>query len=194
MRLPALPLRHLLSVAGACLFMFAGAVLRLEAQSDDASEGNREYTVKAAYLLQFGRYAQWPANSFANNQSPLVIGVLGKYPFSTDFEEVARTKRIEGRPVVIRQFASMTEYKTCHILFIVASFGTEETAAAIKELKNTSVLLVGEKPGFAEQGGLINFYVEERKVRFEINVEVARQKQLKIDSTLLSLAKIVGRS
>ena len=38
----------------------------------------------------------------------------------------------------------------------------------------------------------MNFYIENNKVRFEINVGTARQQQLKVSSKLLSLAKIVG--
>ena len=52
---------------------------------------------------------------------------------------------------------------------------------------------MGEEPGFAERGGTINFFLEENRIRFEINTEVAKQDQLKISSKLLSLAKIVGR-
>jgi ribosome-associated protein YbcJ (S4-like RNA binding protein) len=51
-------------------------------------------------------------------------------------------------------------------------------------------LLVGETPGFAERGGAVNFFIEENKVRFEINPEVAKRRHLKISSKLLGLAKI----
>jgi hypothetical protein len=54
------------------------------------------------------------------------------------------------------------------------------------------VLLVGEDPGFADQGGTVNFYMDENKIRFEINPEIAKQDRLKISSKLLGLAKIIG--
>ncbi len=170
--------------------MLAGGVSRLPAQSDDSSEISREYAIKAAYLYQFGRYVEWPAQSFADNRSPLIIGVLGTDPFGGILEEIARTKRIEGRPIVVRRFTSMADYPACHILFITSSVGPEQKAAAIQKAQGTHTLLVGEEPGFVEHGGTINFFLEENKIRFEINAEVAKKNQLKISSKLLSLAKI----
>lgn len=190
-QLPATVLHALLIFFAAYALAFADSIASVEAQSGDALDINRSYTVKAAYLLQFGHYVEWPDDAFPNKQSPLIIGVLGPYPFDSVFEEVARTKRIEGRPVVIRRFASMADYTPCHILFIVASVPPAERALAIEKLKRSPVLIVGEEPGFAEQGGIVNFFVSGDKVRFEINARAAREEQLKISSTLLSLAKLV---
>jgi hypothetical protein len=191
-----MPLRFLqgllLSTVAGTLFLCVVPQCLL-AQADDNEDINREYAIKAAYLYQFGRYVQWPADSFANAQAPLVIGVLGTDPFGNILEEIARTKRIEGRPIVIRRFATVAEYTACHILFVTASVSPEQKAAAIQKVQGTPTLVVGEEPGFAEHGGTVNFFLEENKIRFEINTEVAKQDQLKISSKLLSLAKIIGR-
>jgi hypothetical protein len=192
-RLPAMILPPMLFLVGPWLVTLAAGVSRLEAQSEESPETPSEYTVKAAYLFQFGRYVQWPRHAFADGEAPLVIGILGKDPFGRVFDEVARTKRIDGRPVVIQRFASMADYKPCHILFVAASVGPANTTAVIEKLKKSPVLLVGEEPKFAEQGGAINFFVDEDKVRIEVNVEATRREELKISSTLLSVAKIVGR-
>ena len=62
----------------------------------------------------------------------------------------------------------------------------------IKEsLKGKCVLTIGETEGFAQTGGVINFTLEENKVRFEINVDAAERSHLKISSKLLALAKVV---
>jgi hypothetical protein len=176
----------------ACAAVFLGGAGHLQAQSEDSGEGsNREYVIKAAYLYQFGRYVQWPANTFSDENAPLVIGVLGPDPFGSILEKIAQTKRIENRPIVLRRFATMAEYKPCHILFIASGVGDEERKAAIQKARKNPILLVGESPRFAEEGGTINFYLEENKIRFEINTEVAKQDQLKISSKLLSLARIV---
>jgi hypothetical protein len=119
--------------------------------------------------------------------------VLGVDPFGGVLDEIARSKRIEGHTIVIRRFASMADYTPCHILFIAASVSPEEKAAAIQKARGSAVLLVGEEPGFADEGGMINFFMDENKIRFEINTENAKQDRLKISSKLLSLAKIIGR-
>jgi hypothetical protein len=118
--------------------------------------------------------------------------VLGTDPFGTVLEEIAKTKQIDGRPIVIRRFASMAEYRPCHVLFVGGSVSAEQKALAIQAAHTSPVLLVGEEPGFANQGGTINFFLDENKIRFEINAEAAKREQLKISSKLLSLAKLVG--
>lgn len=174
-----------------CIAAFVASVTIAQAQ-DDLSDVNREYAIKAAYLYQFGRYVQWPPESFDSPQAPLIIGILGPDPFGGILDEIVRTKRLDGRPLVMRQFTSMADYSPCHILFVTAAVAGEQKIAAIQKNQGKPVLLVGETPGFAERGGTINFFVEENRIRFEINTDAARQSQLKISSKLLSLAKIIG--
>ena len=114
-----------------------------------------------------------------------MIGVLGADPFGSVLEEIARAKRIDGHAIVVRHFASMAEYTPCHILFVTSSVGAPQKAAAIQKVRQSPVLLVGEEPGFAEHGGTVNFFLDENKIRFEINVVVAKHEQLKISSKLL---------
>jgi hypothetical protein len=175
-----------------CAAIFSAGVVVLHAQSDESGVVNREYAIKAAYLYQFGYYIQWPAGSFADKTSPFVIGVLGENPIGGSLDEIAREKKIDGRPIVIKRFASPAAYSPCHILFVADSYDAAKILPTIRKSQKFPVLLVGEKPGFAQQGGTINLYIEQNKVRFEVNMEVAKQEQLKISSKLLSLAKIVG--
>jgi hypothetical protein len=172
--------------------LFSNSGVPLCAQYDEGQEVNREYAIKAAYLYQFARYVEWPPNAFTSDTSPLIIGVLGTDPFGGILDEIARSKRIDGHPIIVHRFSSMADYKPCHILFIGASVSQAEKAAAIEKARGSSVLLVGEEPGFADEGGMINFFMDENKIRFEINAENAKQDRLKISSKLLSLAKIVG--
>lgn len=172
--------------------MFTAGVSFLQGQTDERGLVNREYAIKAAYLYQFGHYIQWPADSFAQEQSPFVIGVLGADPFGDALDEIARDKKISGRPIEVVRLASPADYKPCHILFITSSAAAEDQISVIQKSQKNPVLLVGESPGFAQQGGTINFFIEGNRVRFEVNMEVAKREQLKISSKLLNLAKIIG--
>jgi hypothetical protein len=179
-------------LALAVVVALVGSLSNALARADDSPDLNREYAIKAAYLYQFGRYVQWPEESFADSRAPLVIGVFGPDPFGGILEEIARTKKVDGRPIAIRRMTSMANYGPCHILFVVASANAEEKSKALDALRKSCLLLVGEEPDFIERGGTITFFIAENRVRFEINAERARQDQLKISSKLLSLAKIVG--
>jgi hypothetical protein len=162
------------------------------AQQDEPLEINREYAIKAAYLYNFVRYVEWPPEAFENNAAPFVIGVLGKDPLGSNLDEIANTKKIDGRKIIIKRFASMADYTPCHILFVSGAATATQKESAVKMTQSTLLLLVGEDAGFAEKGVAINFIIENNRVRFEINQEAAKQNKLKISSKLLSLAKIVG--
>ena len=92
--------------------------------------------------------------------------------------------RLEG-------FASVEAIRPCHILFIPASATPAIQQQAIERVRGQNVLLVGESPGFAQRGGIVNFVIEANKIRFEVNVDAAAAQHLKISAKLLALAKIV---
>lgn len=173
-----------------CLALGLPQATQVQAQSDEAVI-NREYPLKALFLYNFGSYIEWPAEAFASAQAPFVIGVLGSAPVESTLKELAATKTIAGRRIVVEQFSSAEKVQPCQILFIARNVSPQQKRVALDKLKNHHVLIVGESQGFAGQGGSVNFFIESNKVRFEINPESAKQRQLKISSKLLSLAKIV---
>jgi hypothetical protein len=187
---PANVLRHLVVLSLGWAMVSAATVCSAQEQTDEQAVINHEYAIKAAYLYHFGGYVEWPASAFPTKDTPLVIGVLGTNPFGDTLDEIVRTKKVAGHSIVAKVFASMAAYTPCHILFVHASTSPEEMATAIRAANGLPVLLVGENPGFIEQGGTINFFIEENKVRFEINVDIAKRQHLKISSKLLGLAKI----
>ena len=152
---------------------------------------NREYPLKAAFLYNFGNYVEWPTEAFASADAPFVLGIMGPNPFGAILTEVAATKKLHGRSIVIRHIAAASEAAECQILFIGATVGEADRQAAVEATRGIPVLIVGETPGLAEQGAVVNFFVEQNKVRFEINVQAAHERHLKISSKLMSLAKVV---
>jgi uncharacterized protein DUF4154 len=159
----------------------------------DANPDSSEYFVKAGFIYNFAKLVEWPP-SLSQPGRPVAIGVLGNDSFASVLEGVVSGKNIDGRPFIVRRLKSK-EIKdcTCHILFI-ASSESARSDEIIQMFKNSSVLTVAESPDFARRGGIINFTPEDNKVRFEVNVDAARQAMLNISSRLLSLAKIVHTS
>ena len=152
-----------------------------------------EYTVKAVFLYSFGRYVQWPETTFKNTADPFVIGVAGEDSFGGALDEIAAKKTIQERRIVVRRFASPDEYRQpCHILFVSRVLSDEQQAALVAKTQGKPVLVAGESPGFAERGAVVNFIVDGDRIRFELNVNTARQAQLRMDAKLLSLGKPVG--
>jgi hypothetical protein len=175
----------------ACCLVFGGARAALAQQAEEEAVINREYPLKALFLYNFGGYVEWPVEAFSRADDPFVIGVLGSAPLDDTLREISNTKKINGRKISVERFASADSIKPCHILFIGRDVQPQVQRSALERMRNQPVLVVGETKGFAGLGGSVNFFVEANKIRFEINLEAARQQQLKISSKLLALAKIV---
>lgn len=147
-----------------------------------------EYQVKAAFLYNFAKFIEWPAEVFSNGQ--LVVGLVGDDPFGGMIDQTISGKNINGRHLTIRRLKWGQNLRECHILFIAAS-ERKRLPQILESLRGASILTVSELDKFCLQGGLISFVLEENKVRFEINLDVAEQAGLKISSKLLALAKSV---
>ncbi len=162
-----------------------GAMLTCSSRGQEGQP--TEYQIKAAFIFNFARFVEWPANTFTNGLAPMVIGILGDDPFGNDLENTLRNKSVNEHPLQIEKFRSMTEITNCHILFISSS-EKQRAPEIVKLLQSASVLTVSETEGFPEAGGMINFVKASNKVRFQINDSAARKAKLKISSKLLSLA------
>ncbi|MGA9356433.1 MAG: YfiR family protein [Terriglobales bacterium] len=149
-----------------------------------------EYQVKAAFLYNFAKFVEWPAGRFADGSAPLRICVLGQDPFGEDLRNVASDKVVNGHKLLVDQVADVAAARSCHILF-VASSKKADMKQILESLRGADVLTVGDTKGFAKLGGMINFVLEDNRVRFEVNKTAAEQTGMKISSKLLSLAVLV---
>jgi len=179
---------------GLCLLLvLAGSVTTtmLNAQEDDETMANREYRIKAAYLYQFGRYVEWPAKAFSDANSPFVIGVLEQDPLIPDLEQIAKIKKIQDRPIQIRRFSSPADIRACNILYLPASLSPETQVEVIRKIAGQGVLLVGDGNGALNAGGVMQFAVEDNKIRVVISRKAAEREGLTISAKLLQVARVV---
>jgi hypothetical protein len=153
------------------------------------AQASLEYEVKAAFLLNFAKFVEWPANAFATPNSPLAICVLGKDPFGRALDEVVRGERIDGRVVIVRRILeARVAAKTCQMVFIAA--GAKDVPAILRAL-GPGVLTVGEQENFLVDGGVIRFAIDNRRVRFDINRTAAQGAGLTLSSQLLTVARSI---
>ncbi len=158
-----------------------------------ASAASAEYLIKAGFIYNFAQLVQWPSAAFSQADSPIVIGILGTDPFGTSIDRVVENKKLDGRNLIVKRLRWSKDLKDlteCNILFISSS-EKEHVADVINMVKWLPILTIGETPGFAARGGIINLTLEDNKVRFEVNIGAAKQANLNISSRLLALAKIV---
>ncbi|MFH1371777.1 MAG: YfiR family protein [Planctomycetota bacterium] len=189
------------SIAG--VFVLLGCLLASEVHPSTQSGQYKEYEVKAAFIYNFLKFVDWPKEKMTNNKQ-IIIGVIGENPFGSA-ADVFKNKKVEDRDVVLKYFEGLEEIKkmsekdrtaneeslkTCHLLFICPS--EQKQVREITELlSKNGVLTVGDTDGFTESGVVINFFMEDNKIRFNINLTAAEKSGLKIRSQLLRLAKKV---
>ena len=153
--------------------------------------GVSEYSVKAAFLLNFARLVHWPASAFAAPDTPLVLGVVGEKAFRATRLAGIEGQEVQRRPVRLRHVESAGQASGCHLVF-VSREDSELGADALAVAGEAGALTVGEGEGFVRRGGIIGFYPEGQKIRFEINPAAAERSGLTISSRLLRLARIAG--
>lgn len=149
-----------------------------------------EYQMKAAFLYNFAKFVEWPARGSGDRDGQIRVCILGKDPFGPVLEGVIQGKTVNNRSLAVRRIAYLEGATSCHLLFIGSS-EKNRLEDIVEALKGTNVLTVSEIDRFAHRGGMINFLMENKKVRFEINVDAAALAGLKISSKLLQLATIV---
>jgi hypothetical protein len=179
-----LPERIAIILAALALLPLAGNAV---SAADAAPPG--EYDVKAAFIHNFAQFVSWPADTRSASDH-IRLCVIGLNPFG-DVLDVLRDKTVDGKPWEIRLLRAADDLTECRVVFVAVS-EAERLESIREKIAGRAVLTIGDSVGFAERGIMINFYLEERKVRFEINVAAVRQAGLTISSQLLKLAKIVA--
>ncbi|TAK57824.1 MAG: YfiR family protein [Bacteroidetes bacterium] len=158
-------------------------------------EGNidakSEYKFKAVYLFNFLQFIEWSPEAFQTSKSPIIIGILGDDPFRGTLEQTLEHETINGRTIQIQRMNNIEKIKNCHLVFIPKS-ERAQLDVLFSNFKNKNLLTISEIEGFAERGGCINFFIEDNKLRFEINVDAVHDAGLQVSSKLLRLAKVVS--
>jgi hypothetical protein len=155
-----------------------------------ASGPELEHGIKAAFLLNFVRYTTWPRESFESDTSPLRVQVVGRDPFGKLLDDTLRDEKAHGRALEIVRTTHVPDEIRAHVVFC-GELSRSQREELLERCRGKPILLVGETDGLAVDGACINFYLQEKKIRFEINTDAVSEASLKISASLLKLAKIV---
>ncbi|HVT88854.1 MAG TPA: YfiR family protein [Tepidisphaeraceae bacterium] len=179
--------RVLRSLASLTVVLILSLASPSRALADEATE--REYQVKAAMIFNFAQFTEWPADTFQNDGAPFIFATVGTDPFHGTLEQSLAGKIFGGRPVTVVHFASVKEIRPCQVLFV-----SKDQDANLKQImqivRSKPTLTVGETDAFPWSGGVIRFYMEDNKIRFEINPKAAMEARLTISSKMMKLARI----
>ncbi|MCU0791284.1 MAG: YfiR family protein [Opitutaceae bacterium] len=148
--------------------------------------------VRAAYIINFIRFTEWPES---HAYGPVVVGVVGDRMLEDELIRLADRQGVAGRSVRVIRAKNLRDLQTSHVVYFspAPTLGDESApgaATALPLLRELPVLTISESPAFLGQGGIINLYREEEKLRFEIAPEAAARARLTLSARLLKLARI----
>lgn len=166
------------------LCMVGGLQAPLRAQSS-------EYLLKAGFLERFTRFIDWPEDSLQINPAlPFTLLVMGKSPFRGELEDFFSQIRVKNRKVKILYSARPDTTRPAHLIYICPDM-VKNLPGILKYTRGKPIITVGETPGFAEKGVLINFFLENNKIRFEINQSAFKRSGLQVSYLLLNSARVI---
>jgi YfiR/HmsC-like len=163
--------------------LLAGATAQLRAQ--DVTE----VTLKGAFLFNFARFTEWPADALQAD-STVAACVVGDVAVGDAFSRTVKGKRISGRPITVTTIAPGESLPTCHVLYL-SGMADASLADIVSRLREVPVLTVSDAEAFSRRGGIVEMFVDAGRMKFRINARSAKRARLKLSSQLLALAEIV---
>lgn len=155
-----------------------------------AAQAPTEFQVKAAYLFNFLKFVEWPDDPAPDSRGKWVIGFIGESPIDSELTHLVEGKNVLGHELLVKKFQAADDLRACNILFITDS-EKRRLPAILVALRGSSVLTVADLDNFVGSGGMVQFVVEDARVRVAIDVGATSRARLKVSSKLLALAQIV---
>lgn len=161
----------------------AGLVLAASASHGQVAT---EAQLKAAYLVNFLKYVEWPVQ-----RAHLTICLFGRDSLGPSLAGY-EGRQIGGRELRIRKVSSPEQLADCHELFIP---DTEEArfGAVLRWVENQPILTVSDAEVFTRDGGAIALIRAEGRLQFNVNADALARAGLKPSSQMMRLARqIIG--
>jgi hypothetical protein len=163
-----------------------------EAQAQAGAAGlPLERRVKAAFIYKFLGYTEFPAGSFADAASPVVIGVVGADDMAAELARLVAGRSVNSRPIAVRALREGDALATVHLLFVAG--GDCARVGRIVKAMAGALLVVTECDNGLQQGSVINFRIIDERVRFDVSLDAAERNSVKLSSRLLTVANRVQK-
>lgn len=165
----------------------AAAILTTPLVASQTPQRATDVVVKAAFLYNFVKFAEWPA---LRAGQPIAVCIVGDDELAAAFDKTALGKSVGGHAVETTRPVDTSTWSACQVLFIGDS-AARKSASELVSIRTAPVLTVSDGPGFARASGLVELYVEGGRMRFAINVDALERSGLQLSSRLLGLAKVI---
>ena len=170
----------------------AALLLAVSLPAGTSAQDATDARLRAAFLFNFIQYVEWPSSPVPTRDAPLLIGIYRDPELAAAATSMVEGRTVGGRTVEVRVLSRPDQVEDDLSVLYMGSTDPLEIARGLKVVEGRPVLTVGYADGFAERGGMINFVLEDRRMRFEVNRRTTEESGLRLSSQLLRLARIVG--
>ena len=153
-----------------------------------AGQAVAEPSLKAAFLLNFTKFTEWPDDVLAPS-APLVLCVADS-DVAAALDGLVAGRSVNQHALALRRVKLEDAMRTCALLY-TSKLDDRRTAQLVSALAGASVLTVGEAQDFAVRGGMIGLFVDDGRMRFAVNRDAVQKTRIRLSAQLLTLAKIV---
>ncbi len=143
---------------------------------------SKEDKLKAAYLLNFTRFIEWPESDADEPQKTIRICVASSPKFLAFLNEMARNVRVGKRQRLVTALPLSTA-EQCEVVY------TRQSGTVNNEKLHHAVVVVDSAEVEFPSTSIV-FYEKNKKLRFEIDRDNITKTQVVVSSELLKLAKI----
>lgn len=148
-----------------------------------------ERRVKAAFLFRFTEFVSWPDPAFGRPDAPFVIAVASHDGLADELQQITSGRTVHGRPIEVRRVREPETLRAAQMVFVADS--DRQRLREWVRAAPRHALIVTESAGALTAGSVINFVIVEGRVRFEISLESAEKRGVRMSSRLLAVAQVV---
>ena len=146
-----------------------------------------EPALKAAFIYNFTKFTEWPADVVPAAE-PFILCVFGDPAVGAELERAVKSRLVVGHSLTVFYMEPGAPERVCHVLY-VSRVTAGQASQLVARLRNVPVLTISDIEGFTKMGGIAQFFFEQGRLRFSVQLESATRARLKISSRLLALAK-----
>ena len=145
-----------------------------------------ESSLKAAFIYNFAKFTEWPADVLPPTAT-FAACVLGDNSTRDAFGRIVKDRQLSGRPISVSEVQPGVKLRSCHLLY-VSGVNPTQLSAIMTMVHGASVLTISDLDDFVRDGGIAQMFVENGRIRFDINLDIAKDARLQLSSKLLALA------
>lgn len=174
----------------------AGLVLLALLPAADAGthEASQVAAIKAAFVLNFLKFTDWPPSNPAAPSGELILAVVGEEPLAEQMRANLEGKQVQNRRLRVVAWSDplawLAQAETTDALFVTAA-ARDDWPTLRAALAGRPMVTIANHPGFCATGGMLNLFEQSGRLRFEANPAAARSAGLRLRSDLLSLAILI---